>query len=384
MKILKMIGLVVAVHAVVLTFGFILPGCQSTVRTSPTSADKRADSNLSRIDAARAAGTVGQPAHTPAPQPPGAYAPPPAPGGSFAGGPVTDFSVPAHGATSPAGPQTAVEAAALASAEPEGPPAMLAYTVAPGDSLWKIAKKFKIKTDDLAAVNGLTTKSILQVGQKLKIPVSTGPAKPALAAQPGTTVYKVQSGDSLGSIARRHNTTVAQIQSLNKLSGASIRIGQELLVPVIADSPVAAASTTAATTDAPATAKGVTITHIVKSGENLEGIARHYGASITEIGTTNHITDPRKLQAGQKLTITSATKNIPAGTPPPAAAPVATGTAQSAQTTPPPPVETPPVSPVSPVIESPVTPATETPAYDNPPVNTPQDPVTSPINVPQN
>ncbi|MDR1011394.1 MAG: LysM peptidoglycan-binding domain-containing protein [Opitutaceae bacterium] len=392
MKILKMIGLVVAVHIVVLTFGFILPGCQSTARTSPSSSERTTDSNLSRIDAARAAGAVGQPAaytpdYTPAPaRAPGgapAYTPPP-PGPVFTGGPVTDFSTPV---SAPARPQNAAEAPALPAAD-AAPPEMLTYTVATGDSLWKISRKFKVKSADILSVNNLSNSS-LQVGQKLKIPAKTISSRPGLTAQPGSIVYKVQANDSLGIIARRHNTTVAQIQSLNKLSGASIRIGQELLVPVIADAPDSSAPPPAA--DAPAP-QSVTITHIVKPGENLDGIARHYGTTAKEIGIANHIPDPRRLQAGKKLTI-NARKNVSVDTPsstPAATPPDATGATQSTPpptSTPPPPppsADTSPVNPISPVTDSPVAPAAETPPYDTPPVNTPLDPVTSPVGIPQN
>jgi LysM repeat protein len=394
MKILKMIGLVVAVHVVVLTFGFILPGCQSTARTSPSSSERTTDSNLSRIDAARAAGAVGQPAaytpdYTPAPaRAPGgvpAYTPPP-PGPAFTGGPVTDFSTPV---SAPARPQPAAEAPALPAAD-AAPPEMLTYTVATGDSLWKISRKFKIKSADIISVNNLSNSS-LQVGQKLKIPAKTISSKPGLTAQPGTIVYKVQASDSLGIIARRHNTTVAQIQSLNKLTNASIRIGQELLVPVIADAPDASAPLPAVAADAPAP-QSVTITHIVKPGENLDGIARHYGTTAKEIGIANHIPDPRRLQAGKKLTI-NARKNATTGTPAPAPAATPSDATGATQSTPPPtstppslppPADTSPVNPVSPVTDSPVAPAAGPPAYDTPPVTTPLDPATSPVGIPQN
>ncbi|AWI07979.1 LysM peptidoglycan-binding domain-containing protein [Ereboglobus luteus] len=378
MKILKMIGLVVAVHAVVLTFGFILPGCQSTARTSHSTSEKTTASDLSRIDAARAATTVGgQPdsgvsapdsGHTG--QAPLSTAPDS--GSAFTGGPVTNFSVPASSAVTPTRPQAGAETPAI---EPEPPP-MLTYTVVSGDSAWKIAKKFKISTNELLAANELPRNPTLQVGQKLRIPArtvgQTTTRATTQATQAGTNIYKVQAGDSLAVIARRYNTTVAQIQSLNKLTGTSIRIGQELVVPSIADAPATTAPAPAATTDA--SGARFTITHIVKPGESLDVIARHYGTSRNEIATTNHITDPRKLQAGQKLTITSARKNLPADAPASAAT---TPAAQqpAAQTpppaTPPPPVETAPVSPISPVSESPISPA---PA-DAPPVVTPQDPV---------
>ena len=45
------------------------------------------------------------------------------------------------------------------------------------------------------------------------------------------TTYKVQSGDSLEKISRKHNTTVQVIKELNGLDGDLIVIGQELRLP---------------------------------------------------------------------------------------------------------------------------------------------------------
>ncbi|CAH0990277.1 hypothetical protein SIN8267_00369 [Sinobacterium norvegicum] len=43
--------------------------------------------------------------------------------------------------------------------------------------------------------------------------------------------YKIQSGDNLGSIAKRHKTTVAVIQNSNNIKGSTIRTGQMLMIP---------------------------------------------------------------------------------------------------------------------------------------------------------
>ncbi len=43
------------------------------------------------------------------------------------------------------------------------------YKVKSGDSLWKIAKKFKVSTQKIARWNGLSTSKILRIGQSIKI-----------------------------------------------------------------------------------------------------------------------------------------------------------------------------------------------------------------------
>lgn len=50
------------------------------------------------------------------------------------------------------------------------------------------------------------------------------------SANYGTRAYTVQKGDTLYSIAKRHNLTVEELQQINNLSGTNIGIGQTLLV----------------------------------------------------------------------------------------------------------------------------------------------------------
>lgn len=54
--------------------------------------------------------------------------------------------------------------------------------------------------------------------------------KPALEVE----TYKVNRGDSLWSIARRHNTTVDTLKDLNRLSDSRIVAGQTITVPAVA------------------------------------------------------------------------------------------------------------------------------------------------------
>lgn len=53
----------------------------------------------------------------------------------------------------------------------------------------------------------------------------------ATSAQAATARYRVRSGDTLWSIARRHGTTVARLKSANGLRSERVRPGQRLVIP---------------------------------------------------------------------------------------------------------------------------------------------------------
>jgi len=120
-----------------------------------------------------------------------------------------------------------------------GSAASTSYTLKRGDSLWNVAKKFKIPLDALTAANSITNPDKVREGQKLTVPdrkaALVAVAKPistAVAPPPadGSKLYEVQSGDTLSGLAKRFNTTVADIVARNDLTGANavIREGRSL------------------------------------------------------------------------------------------------------------------------------------------------------------
>jgi membrane-bound lytic murein transglycosylase D len=146
----------------------------------------------------------------------------------------------------PIGTAAAVEAR-LAAADPGVFVKFNTYTVKSGDTLAAIARRFKVKTADLAQSNQLRTTSQLREGQTLMIPrdpvataaLTTQPhptppptAGAASAPAGGQTVmtYRVKSGDTLTSIARQFDTTVQTLKQLNQLSTDVIVVGAKLTV----------------------------------------------------------------------------------------------------------------------------------------------------------
>lgn len=135
------------------------------------------------------------------------------------------------------------------------------YIVQEGDTLLDIAIQHNADIETLMNLNGLTGSDYLSIGQELIVPVGGAaptamPARTAATANPtptlpppttrtptsrapgtpvvpgGASVYVIQEGDTLVSIATQLNTTWQHLASLNRMSNpGEIRIGQKLIVP---------------------------------------------------------------------------------------------------------------------------------------------------------
>jgi membrane-bound lytic murein transglycosylase D len=98
------------------------------------------------------------------------------------------------------------------------------YKVKKGDSLWEIARRFGTTTESLRKLNGLTRRSNIYPGQKLKI---TGDIEP----NDNYRVYTVKRGDTLWEIAALFNTTVTRIKTWNDVSNPrKLKAGDKLII----------------------------------------------------------------------------------------------------------------------------------------------------------
>lgn len=101
-------------------------------------------------------------------------------------------------------------------------------TVKMGDTLFSIAARYGVSTDALTTVNKLPNANFVYVGQRLVIPGKNLP-NANTAATNGT--YLVRAGDTLFSIAVKHNTTVDAFVRANNLASTFVYTGQRLRVP---------------------------------------------------------------------------------------------------------------------------------------------------------
>jgi membrane-bound lytic murein transglycosylase D len=112
------------------------------------------------------------------------------------------------------------------------------HRVRSGESLWSISRKYGMSVSQLARMNHISTKSVLQPGQRLQVAGSGGGGASAtesvrVASADGKVKYRVKRGDTLSGIARRYAVTVRELQSWNNMGGSTaLRAGQSLTIHV--------------------------------------------------------------------------------------------------------------------------------------------------------
>ena len=108
------------------------------------------------------------------------------------------------------------------------------HTVARGDTIWGISKRYGISQSALKSANGLTSDSI-QPGQVLRIDGSKGtvasrPPAPKPKPAPKKT-HVVAKGETLWSISQRYKVSIPSIRSANGISGDILQPGDTLRIP---------------------------------------------------------------------------------------------------------------------------------------------------------
>lgn len=117
------------------------------------------------------------------------------------------------------------------------------HTVQKGDTLYRIAQKYKVSIAELKQWNALKSDSIYinqrletSAGAKPTVQPATPPAakattaRPVQTAAPSVTVYHVQKGDSLYGISKKFNVTVSELTTWNQLKTTTIYVNQALKI----------------------------------------------------------------------------------------------------------------------------------------------------------
>lgn len=319
MRFLKILGMVVALHVVLFTIFLLSPGCQSNPTTPapvPAASTEPADSSstlaATPVDeqenwtSPRAATSTRTPAPAGSNSVSSTISSAPLPGMAADGG----RSAPAR----PSNPESYVSTGDTPPPALNPPPTT--HIVRAGDSFAKIAARYGTTATAVQRANPGVKPQSLRVGQEIKLPanITAGASAGGSASAPASAAgarYTVRAGDSLSAIAARNGTTVTALRQANNLRSDTIQIGQELTIPGGASG---SASAVRASSAAPAPARRAantisgdastaTFEHTLRSGETLGALAKRYGVSTESIIEANNISDPRKIRAGQKLTI---------------------------------------------------------------------------------
>jgi len=116
----------------------------------------------------------------------------------------------------------------------------LTYVVVKNDSLTGIASKTKVKFNDLLAVNGFKSSSVILPGQVIKLPdaavvVTVSVNSAVVAAAPAiasSATYTVVKNDSLSGIASKAKVSLSEFLTVNGFTKSSvIRPGQIVKLP---------------------------------------------------------------------------------------------------------------------------------------------------------
>ncbi len=101
----------------------------------------------------------------------------------------------------------------------EDKPVVAEHEVVEGDTLSKISEMHGTDEETLVYINNLSNRDSLQVGQKLAILSIKG------------VIHEVVRGDTLWDLAQLYDVDEEDIREVNEITGDTLRIGQELVIP---------------------------------------------------------------------------------------------------------------------------------------------------------
>ena len=180
------------------------------------------------------------------------------------------------------------------------------YNLKDNDSISKISKNFNTQPEVLRIINNLESDNDIKKKENIIVPVVD------------TTIHKVQSNESLGTIAESYKVSLDDIVAMNKTSVENphmIQIGQPIVVPTseISKHTQKAAKSISkpskiSKVEAPKKLETKydrtnSFVHKLSSGENLDILAKRYSLSVEKILAANNISDPTRLQINQPIII---------------------------------------------------------------------------------
>jgi LysM repeat protein len=177
------------------------------------------------------------------------------------------------------------------------------YTVKNGDTLGGIANKHDMSLSDLLSKNDISASKVIFPGNKLKVKGSASSSSNSSKSQKtssssGSSSYTVKNGDTLGSIAIKHNMSLSSLLKANDISASKpIFPGSKIKVS-------GGSSSSSSSSKSTAKPKAKTSTYTVKSGDTLSGIATSHDmklASLLNLNPDYSASSPLKIGAKLKV-----------------------------------------------------------------------------------
>lgn len=162
------------------------------------------------------------------------------------------------------------------------------HKIAKGETLYSLSRKFHVNIQEIKNVNHSSLKS-LKIGQNLYIPISTD----------FTKIHRVKAGETLYSISKKHGVSLSNLKYWNDMIDDGLSANQKLVIfnLQLDGEP-----------DQPMWSKSTDGNHMVKEGESLYSISRQYGTSVESLKEWNKLND-NDISPGQILRITEISDN---------------------------------------------------------------------------
>ena len=181
-----------------------------------------------------------------------------------------------------------------------------AYTVAKGDTLYSLSKRYGVAIDVIESANPTLTEG-LKAGQTIKIPhpaTSEKKQKPAKRSKKQFKSHIVRKGDTLYSIARHYEISVATLMADNAdIDPAHLAIGQTLYIRNSGIGKTTELEVCAEIEEQKQIMNNVVVTeeysyHVVHRGENAENIAARFGTTVDKLLSLNGFSEPNMVREG--------------------------------------------------------------------------------------
>jgi membrane-bound lytic murein transglycosylase D len=194
--------------------------------------------------------------------------------------------------------------AALKTLGPDDRVRFASHEVTRKETLAMIAKQYGTSVAVIAKINDLKGGKVT-AGETIKIPEISGqlPDKVLLAAarvdrpeldvgrRQRQIVYRVRSGETLSSIARRHGMPVSTLARLNNLGAQDTLVkGQRLVIKA-----------SARRFRDEGAVSGRRLLYTVRSGDTVYSISRQFQVSVTQLKSWNGLNEHHQIKAGQRL-----------------------------------------------------------------------------------